>query len=144
MARGIDLPEVHWVLQFDPPTTATSFIHRCGRTARCGEHGKAVLMVSDTELSYVDFLRINQKVELDEISPESFVSMGRLVSADFKSYTDDQLRKLVQAKAVRDKLIHYSIFIGSSIQDWSMKEACKHLCPTFSSIENTSATSCSR
>lgn len=28
MARGIDIPEVDWVLQFDPPSTASSFVHR--------------------------------------------------------------------------------------------------------------------
>jgi ATP-dependent RNA helicase DDX55/SPB4 len=34
MARGIDVPDVRWVLQFDPPTNAEAFVHRCGRTAR--------------------------------------------------------------------------------------------------------------
>ena len=28
MARGIDIPEVAWVIQYDPPTSATAFVHR--------------------------------------------------------------------------------------------------------------------
>lgn len=28
MARGIDIPEVDWVIQFDPPSSASSFVHR--------------------------------------------------------------------------------------------------------------------
>ena len=36
MARGVDIPLVHWVVQFDPPSNAESFVHRCGRTARIG------------------------------------------------------------------------------------------------------------
>lgn len=28
MARGIDVPEVNWVLQYDPPSTASNFVHR--------------------------------------------------------------------------------------------------------------------
>lgn len=28
MARGIDISEVNWVLQYDPPSTASSFVHR--------------------------------------------------------------------------------------------------------------------
>lgn len=28
MARGIDISEINWVLQYDPPSTASSFVHR--------------------------------------------------------------------------------------------------------------------
>ena len=28
MARGIDIPEVSWVIQYDPPTVPTAFVHR--------------------------------------------------------------------------------------------------------------------
>ena len=28
MARGIDIPLVDWVIQYDPPSTASSFVHR--------------------------------------------------------------------------------------------------------------------
>ena len=28
--------QVHWVIQFDPPSNAENFVHRCGRTARIG------------------------------------------------------------------------------------------------------------
>lgn len=33
MARGIDIPEVSWVIQYDPPTSATAFVHRFVSTA---------------------------------------------------------------------------------------------------------------
>lgn len=67
MARGIDIPEVHWVLQFDPPSNAEAFVHRCGRTARIGHVGSAVLFLLPTEDAYVDFIIINQKVTLNEM-----------------------------------------------------------------------------
>ncbi|XP_051172574.1 probable ATP-dependent RNA helicase DDX55 homolog [Leptopilina boulardi] len=72
MARGIDIPEVDWVLQFDPPSTASSFVHRCGRTARIGNEGNALLFLLESEDAYIDFIKRNQKVELKEIKTESF------------------------------------------------------------------------
>ncbi|XP_063981301.1 probable ATP-dependent RNA helicase DDX55 homolog [Diachasmimorpha longicaudata] len=67
MARGIDIPEVDWVLQYDPPATASSFVHRCGRTARIGHEGNALLFLLQTEDAYIDFIKRNQKVEMGEI-----------------------------------------------------------------------------
>ncbi|XP_040843050.1 ATP-dependent RNA helicase DDX55 isoform X2 [Ochotona curzoniae] len=61
MARGIDIPEVNWVLQYDPPSSASAFVHRCGRTARIGHGGSALVFLLPMEESYVNFLAINQK-----------------------------------------------------------------------------------
>jgi len=65
MARGVDIPEVNWVIQFDPPSNAEAFVHRCGRTARIGNQGCALLMLMPNEDVYTNFLKINQKVELE-------------------------------------------------------------------------------
>ncbi|KAJ7387672.1 ATP-dependent RNA helicase ddx55 [Desmophyllum pertusum] len=64
MARGVDIPEVDWVIQFDPPSSANAFVHRCGRTARIGNQGNALLFLLPAEESYVEFISINQKVPL--------------------------------------------------------------------------------
>ncbi|XP_029777487.1 ATP-dependent RNA helicase DDX55 [Suricata suricatta] len=67
MARGIDIPEVNWVLQYDPPSSASAFVHRCGRTARIGHGGSALVFLLPMEESYVNFLEINQKCPLQEM-----------------------------------------------------------------------------
>ncbi|XP_043548582.1 ATP-dependent RNA helicase DDX55 [Chiloscyllium plagiosum] len=67
MARGIDIPEVDWVLQYDPPSSASAFIHRCGRTARIGHHGNALVFLLPMEMAYVNFLSISQKCPIEEI-----------------------------------------------------------------------------
>ncbi|KAL6472507.1 hypothetical protein MHYP_G00186950 [Metynnis hypsauchen] len=69
MARGIDIPDVNWVLQYDPPSSACSFVHRCGRTARIGNRGNALVFLLPMEESYVNFLSINQKCPLQLYPP---------------------------------------------------------------------------
>uniref|UniRef100_A0AAY4CT99 ATP-dependent RNA helicase n=1 Tax=Denticeps clupeoides TaxID=299321 RepID=A0AAY4CT99_9TELE len=69
MARGIDIPEVNWVLQYDPPSSASSFVHRCGRTARIGNQGNALVFLLPMEESYINFLSINQKCPLQKFPP---------------------------------------------------------------------------
>lgn len=66
LARGVDIPEMDWVIQWDPPSNAASFVHRVGRTARQGNEGNALIMLLPNEDAYVDFLQRNQKVILEE------------------------------------------------------------------------------
>ncbi|XP_008285566.1 ATP-dependent RNA helicase DDX55 [Stegastes partitus] len=73
MARGIDIPDVNWVLQYDPPSSASAFVHRCGRTARIGNYGNALVFLLPMEESYVNFLSINQKCPLQQMNPVSDV-----------------------------------------------------------------------
>jgi len=52
-ARGLDIPDVDVVLQFDPPSDPKSFSHRCGRTARAGKSGRATVLLTEEEIDYV-------------------------------------------------------------------------------------------
>jgi len=46
-ARGLDIPEVSHVINFDVPEDAETYVHRIGRTARAGRRGKAITFVSE-------------------------------------------------------------------------------------------------
>ena len=48
-ARGLDFPQVDWVVQFDCPEDEAMYIHRVGRTARYNKHGKALLFLAPRE-----------------------------------------------------------------------------------------------
>ena len=55
-ARGIDIPDVDWIVQFDPPQWSDQFVHRIGRTARAGRQGQSLLFLTDSESPYTSFL----------------------------------------------------------------------------------------
>ncbi|KAH9951892.1 DEAD-domain-containing protein [Amylocystis lapponica] len=67
-ARGLDLPDVDVVVQFDPPSDPKAFSHRCGRTARAGRSGTAWVLLAGRERDYVDFLAV-RKIPLVERVP---------------------------------------------------------------------------
>lgn len=49
-ARGIDIPDVRYVYNYDLPNVADSYVHRIGRTARAGADGAAVALVAPDEM----------------------------------------------------------------------------------------------
>ncbi len=56
-SRGLDLPEVSHVINFDMPEDVETYIHRVGRTARMGRHGTAITFVGQHDLEMFDRLR---------------------------------------------------------------------------------------
>ncbi|GFS88312.1 ATP-dependent RNA helicase DDX18 [Nephila pilipes] len=65
-ARGLDIPQVDWIIQYDPPDDPKEYIHRVGRTAR-GENqiGHALLILRPEELGFLKYLK-HARVSLQE------------------------------------------------------------------------------
>ncbi|MGJ0502727.1 MAG: DEAD/DEAH box helicase [Methylocystis sp.] len=53
-ARGLDIPDVSHVLNFDVPTHSEDYVHRIGRTGRAGRSGVALTIVTEDDMKYVD------------------------------------------------------------------------------------------
>ncbi|CCK72408.1 ATP-dependent RNA helicase DBP8 KNAG_0K00400 [Huiozyma naganishii CBS 8797] len=49
-ARGLDIPQVSLVVNYDVPSDPDTFVHRVGRTARAGRHGESVLFVTQRDV----------------------------------------------------------------------------------------------
>ncbi|CAO4361774.1 unnamed protein product [Caenorhabditis nigoni] len=65
-ARGLDIPAVDWIVQYDPPDEPREYIHRVGRTARgTNGSGKALLVLRPEELGFLRYLKA-AKVTLNE------------------------------------------------------------------------------
>ena len=53
-ARGLDIPDVSHVFNFDVPTHSEDYVHRIGRTGRAGRSGVALTIVTEDDMKYVD------------------------------------------------------------------------------------------
>jgi len=61
-SRGLDLPNVDLVIEYDPPFTRDEHLHRIGRTARAGADGRAtIFLLPGAEEGYVDILRQSRR-----------------------------------------------------------------------------------
>ncbi|ORY11752.1 P-loop containing nucleoside triphosphate hydrolase protein [Clohesyomyces aquaticus] len=57
-ARGLDIPEVDWVIQFDPPDDPRDYIHRVGRTARgANGKGRSLMFLLPSEAGFLKLLK---------------------------------------------------------------------------------------
>lgn len=66
-ARGLDFPDIDWVVQLDCPDDATTYIHRVGRTARADKSGRSLLVLMPNEKEFMlDHLE-KKKIILQEV-----------------------------------------------------------------------------
>ena len=80
-ARGIDIPGVSHVYNFELPEVAEAYVHRIGRTARAGADGEAVALCAPEEIGL--FRQIEKLIGIEitvaggDVPPMSAASSGR-------------------------------------------------------------------
>jgi len=63
-ARGIDIPDVSLVVNYDVPTTPEAYVHRIGRTARAGRDGRAITLCAPEEQKHLRDIERLIKIKL--------------------------------------------------------------------------------
>ncbi|OYX44420.1 MAG: DEAD/DEAH box helicase [Rhodobacterales bacterium 32-67-9] len=72
-ARGLDIPAVSHVFNFDVPSHAEDYVHRIGRTGRAGRKGVAVTLATPADKKYLDAIEHLVKTALPRAdAPEGF------------------------------------------------------------------------
>ncbi|KAF9485333.1 DEAD-domain-containing protein [Pholiota conissans] len=104
-ARGLDLPNVDVVIQFDPPTDTKTFSHRCGRTARAGKRGVAYVLLCGREVEFCDFLNV-RKIPLKEGSYFTGSSASTSGDGDSEDINVDVYLDEVRSILKTDRALH--------------------------------------
>ncbi|KAK4483608.1 hypothetical protein RD792_010807 [Penstemon davidsonii] len=96
-ARGLDIPSVDWIVQYDPPDEPKEYIHRVGRTARGeGAKGSALLFLIPEELQFLKYLKA--------------------AKVPVKEYEFDQ-KKLANVQSHLEKLVTNNYYLNKSAKD---------------------------
>ncbi|CAN1180417.1 DEAD-box ATP-dependent RNA helicase 51 [Linum perenne] len=96
-ARGLDIPAVDWIVQYDPPDEPKEYIHRVGRTARGeGAKGNALMFLIPEELMFLHYLK-KAKVPV-------------------KEYEFDE-KKLANVQSHLEKLVANNYYLNKSAKD---------------------------
>ena len=88
-ARGLDIPKVDWIIQYDPSDDPVKYIHRVGRTARAGNVGRALMFLLPSERMFLKYLYEDAHVSVNEYTFDLEKLSGDGVL--------DQLEKLVSS-----------------------------------------------
>ncbi|KIY03086.1 ATP-dependent RNA helicase HAS1 [Fonsecaea multimorphosa CBS 102226] len=96
-ARGLDIPAVDWIVQFDPPDDPRDYIHRVGRTARgANGKGRSLMFLQPSEVGFLSHLK------------EARVPV---VEFDFPA------KKMVNIQSQLEKLIGQNYYLNKSAKD---------------------------
>ncbi len=71
-ARGLDIPDVSHVFNFDVPSNPEDYVHRIGRTGRAGKEGTAFTLASQFDKKYLDALNrfLDKKIPMFKVPAE--------------------------------------------------------------------------
>ena len=92
-ARGIDIPELSHIFQYEPPDDPESYIHRAGRTARAGASGAAIsLTASFDERIQMERIAKRYSIPLEERKLPTDEEVATLVSERVTALLEAKLR----------------------------------------------------
>lgn len=90
-ARGLDLPEVDWVIQYTGPISVSDYVHRVGRTARGGQSGSSIIFLTPNEVNFIGKLE-NCQIRLQEEKMEACLNQLIAINPQGNSIEEEATR----------------------------------------------------
>lgn len=97
-ARGLDIPNLSHVIQYEPPEDPEAYIHRAGRTGRAGATGVAVSLVSPVERFELERIAKRYSIPMQERPLPTDTDVENIVAQRITALLEARLRE-------RDKLL---------------------------------------
>jgi ATP-dependent RNA helicase RhlE len=92
-ARGIDIPDVDLVINYDLPTESENYVHRVGRTGRGTKNGQAITFCSPEEKPVLDEIEafLTKKIRILDIAKEDYTQ-----TKSFYNDAPDRMKSLME------------------------------------------------
>lgn len=149
-SRGLDLPYISTVIEYDPPFATEDHLHRIGRTARAGKSGRSLLFLLPTEEKYVDKIGNYHPHGVQYKSYEDLLKIGFGAKWDMDATTwhlnierwllEDTVIHDLAAKAFMSHIRAYATHLSSERDVFNVKKAhMGHLAKSFGLRETPKA-----
>lgn len=94
-ARGLDIPKIEFVINYDMPKTHEIYLHRVGRTARAGREGRSITLVGE---SSHDRSIVKDALKSVENEPKNGSKRGKIVSRNIDWPRVEDINKIIDNK----------------------------------------------
>lgn len=91
-ARGIDIPDLSHVIQYEPPEDPEAYIHRAGRTGRMGSSGVAISLVAEMEKFKLQSIARYYNIHMEERPLPDDGELERIVAQRITTLLEAKLR----------------------------------------------------
>lgn len=102
-SRGLDIPDLSHVIQYEPPEDAEDYIHRAGRTGRAGASGIALSLVSEAETLAIDQIEKRYNVGFDQRSVPTDSDVATVVTERVTALLEARFRERDALKVERSR-----------------------------------------
>ncbi|MFH1942646.1 MAG: DEAD/DEAH box helicase [bacterium] len=92
-SRGLDIPALSHVIQYEPPEDPEAYIHRAGRTGRAGAQGVAMSLVTHLESSQLKRIGKRYSIDFEEWTLPSDADVEAVVSERVTALLEARLRE---------------------------------------------------
>ena len=107
-ARGLDIPDINYVVNYDMPTEPEVYVHRIGRTGRGNKHGVAVSFCAPEEEALrkaIEALigRYLPVIEMDRVAHDETIELSAAANTDWRTLLKREQEREIEQLALAKK-----------------------------------------